>query len=305
MKIVSTTPRTNQNFDNFMELMHNSKYEFVEVFPKEQYFDSNEMRKVLSDCFIAIIGDDEVDLNAIEDAKYLKHIIKWGSGTDSIDFEAAKKHKINVQNTPGILGKYVAEYVLGVIISTYRNLFEYSNTFKQKQMWNKTPGISLYGKKVGLFGYGNIAREIAKLLKPFDCEVFYYDPYVEPCDDSKKIELLELYEISDILIISANLNFENYQIINKQSIDKLKDNCFLINISRGQLLNEKDIFEAIEKKQLNSVFLDVFEVEPPNLDDYYLDNNKINFSQHNASNSKDAIEEVNLEIIEIIKGLIK
>ena len=124
MKIVSTTPRTNQNFDNFMELMHNSKYEFVEVFPKEQYFDSNEMRKVLSDCFIAIIGDDEVDLNAIEDAKYLKHIIKWGSGTDSIDFEAAKKHKINVQNTPGILGKYVAEYVLGVIISTYRNLFE-------------------------------------------------------------------------------------------------------------------------------------------------------------------------------------
>ena len=249
MKIVSTTPRTNQNIDNFVELIHDSKYEFVEVFPKKQHFNSNEMRKILSDCFIAIVGDDEVDLNAIEDAKYLTHIIKWGSGTDSIDFEAVKKHKINVQNTPGILGKYVAEYVLGIIISTNRNLFEYSNTFKQKQMWNKTPGISLFGKKVGLFGYGNIGREISKLLKPFDCEVYFYDPYVEPCHDSKKIELLELYEISDILIISANLNLENYQIINKQSIDKLKNNCLLINISRGQLLNEKDIFEAIKMKQ--------------------------------------------------------
>jgi phosphoglycerate dehydrogenase-like enzyme len=305
MKIVSTTPRTNQNIDNFVELIHDSKYEFVEVFPKKQHFKSNEMKKILSDCFIAIVGDDEVDLNAIEDAKYLTHIIKWGSGTDSIDLEEVKKHKINVLNTPGILGKYVAEYVLGIIISTNRNLFEYSNTFKQKQMWNKTPGSSLFGKKIGLFGYGNIGKEISKLLKPFDCEVYFYDPYVEPCDDSKKIELLELYEISDILIISANLNLENYQIINKQSIDKLKNNCFLINISRGQLLNEKDIFEAIKKKQLNSVFLDVFDVEPPNLDDYYLDDNKINFSQHNASNSNDAIEEVNLEIIEIIKGLIK
>jgi phosphoglycerate dehydrogenase-like enzyme len=304
MIILSTTPRTNQNLYDFKKIIEPTPYSFLQVNPKGQQFNSNEMRKILADCEIAIIGDDEIDNNAIQDAINLKHIIKWGAGTDSIDFKATSIKNITVTNTPGILGKYVAEYVLGIIISTNRNLFEYNNTLKANQLWNKNPGSSLYGKTVGLIGYGNIGKEIANLLSIFNCKIIFFDPYIQVDDNATKVDLNYICTSSDILIISAKLNSETLNIIDKNVIDKLRENCLLINIARGPLLNEKDVFDAVNNKKLKYLFLDVFNTEPPNLDDYYINNNHINFSQHNASNSFDAIEEVNMKILELIKGLV-
>lgn len=304
MKILSTTPRTNQNLDDFKEIVHKTPYSYTEIYPNGQQFNSNEMRKILSDCNIAIVGDDEIDSNALMDANNLKHIIKWGSGTDSIDFQATSYRKITVINTPEILGKYVAEYVLGIIISTNRNLFEYNNTLKMNKLWTKTPGRSLFGKTVGILGYGNIGKEIAKLLLIFNCKIIFFDPYVQLDDNATKVDLSSLLKNSDVLIISAKLSTETLNIINKKTLKKIKENCLLINVSRGPLLNEKDVFDAVNNKKLKYLFLDVFTTEPPKLYDYYINNNHINFSQHNASNSFDAIEEVNMEIIEILKGII-
>lgn len=304
MLILSTTPRTNQNLSDFKKIVESTNYSYLQINPNSQQFDSSEMREILVDCDIAIVGDDEIDSNAIHNANNLKHIIKWGSGTDSIDFEATSNKNISVINTPGILGKYVAEYVLGIIISTNRNLFEYNNTFKMNKLWNKNPGSSLYGKTVGLIGYGNIGKEIANLLAIFNCKTIFYDPYVQTDKNAKKVELSTIFKSSDILIVSAKLSPENSNIIDKNAINKLKENCLLINIARGPLLKENDVFNAVKNKKLKYLFLDVFNSEPPNLNDYYINNHHINFSQHNASNSHDAIEEVNMMILEILKGLI-
>jgi D-3-phosphoglycerate dehydrogenase len=304
MLILSTTPRTNQNLNDFKKIVEPTNYSYLQINPNGQQFDSNEMREILVDCNIAIVGDDEIDSNAIYNAKNLKHIIKWGSGTDSIDFEATSNKNISVTNTPGILGKYVAEYVLGIIISTNRNLFEYNNTLKTNKLWNKNPGSSIYGKTVGLIGYGNIGKEIAKLLSIFNCKTIFFDPYVQTDDNAKKVELSTIYNSSDIVVVSATLSKENLNLIDKNVINQLKENCLLINIARGPILNEKDVFTAVKKKKLKYLFLDVFNSEPPNLDDYFINNHHINFSQHNASNSFDAIEEVNMKILELIKGLV-
>ena len=304
MLILSTTPRTIQNLNDFEKLAEDSNFTFSQINPKAQQFGSNEMREILKDCVIAIVGDDEIDSNAIENANSLKHIIKWGSGTDSIDFEATTAMGISVTNTPGILGKYVAEYVLGIIISTNRNLFEYSNTLKVNNIWNKTPGSSLYGKTVGLIGFGNIGKEIGNLLSIFNCKIIFYDPYVQSNEIGIKVDLTSLYKNSDILIISAKLSSETLNIIDKRAINNFKENCLLINISRGPLLNEEDVFNAVKNKKLKYLFLDVFNSEPPNLENYYIKNNHINFSQHNASNSYDAIQEVNMKIVQLLKGLI-
>jgi len=305
MKIVSTTPRTNQNLENFQKALKDTSYIFNEIFPKNQHFNSMEMKKILSDCYIAIVGDDQIDSNALEHAKNLKHIIKWGSGVDSIDIEYAKQQNIVVTNTPGVLGKYVAEYALGVILATKRNLFEYSNSFKNNKLWNKLPGDSLFNKTVGLIGYGNIGQEIAVLLKPFSCNILYHDPYIQTKNNASSVQLEELYFNSDILILSAKLTPETHEIINKDVLLKLKSNCLLINISRGELINEQDVFDFVDRKQLKYLFLDVFKKEPPELSNYYTENNHVNFSQHNASNSKNAIEEVNNRIIKIVEELIK
>jgi len=102
MLIVSTTPRTNLNLDDFKKIVESTNYSYLQLNPNSQQFDSNEMKKILADCQIAIIGDDEIDSKAIQDAVNLKHIIKWGSGTDSIDFEATSNKNISVTNTPGV-----------------------------------------------------------------------------------------------------------------------------------------------------------------------------------------------------------
>lgn len=301
MKIISTTPRTHHNIKQFKDLVKDSEHSFVEIYPNNQQFTSDEMKDILSDCHIAIIGDDEIDHNSLKNAINLTHIIKWGAGMDSIDFEATRLKSISVTNTPGILGKYVAEYVLGIIISTKRNLYDYTNSFKQKKLWNKSPGSSLFNKTIGIIGFGNIGQEISTLLRPFNTNVIFYDPYVESSQLGRKVKLDELFNCSDVLVLSSKLTDKTAGLINKENLIKLKKDCLLINISRGQVINEEDVFKFVDLNKLNYLFLDVFETEPPQLVNYYTENNNINFSQHNASNSLDAICEVNLKIVDMIK----
>ena len=301
MKIISTTPRTKSNSSNFRELSENFGCTYVEKFPNKQSFNSDEMINELNGFSIAIVGDDELDESFFNQSKTLKLIIKWGSGTDNIDYQAASKNKIKIVNTPNILGKYVAEYLLGIILSNQRKIIEYNSTFKLQQSWNKEPGRSLFNKTVGFIGFGNIGTEFAKLVKPFECNTIFYDPNVNSDQSSSKVSLKNLFQNSDILILAAQLNNETRNIVNKNNLKLLKSNSLLINVSRGPLVNEADLFEAINNNELKYVFLDVFCNEPPHLDNYYVDNQNINFSQHNASNSQEAIKEVNFKVMEILK----
>lgn len=301
MKIISTTPRTKSNSSDFKKLLEKFDCTFVEKFPSKQHFNSEEMINELEGFSIAIVGDDILDENFFNNSKNIKLIIKWGSGTDNIDYLAASNNNIKIKNTPNILGKYVAEYILGIILSNQRKIIEYNNTFKSQQSWNKDPGKSLFNKTIGLLGYGNIGTEFAQIVKPFDCNIIFYDPNVEIDQKARKVDQISLFKESDILIIAAKLNNETKNIINRNNLKLLKSDTMIINISRGQLINELDLFEVINNNELKYVFLDVFCEEPPCLDDYYEDNHSINFSQHNASNSQEAIDEVNFQILQILR----
>ena len=159
----------------------------------------------------------------------------------------------------------------------------------------------MFNKTIGIIGFGNIGQEISALLRPFNTNVIFYDPYVESSQLGRKVKLDELFNCSDVLVLSSKLTNKTAGLINKENLKKLKKDCLLINISRGQVINEEDVFKFVDLKKLNYLFLDVFETEPPQLVNYYTENNNINFSQHNASNSLDAIYEVNLKIVDMVK----
>tara|TARA_Y100000741_G_scaffold227513_1_gene173785 strand:+ start:985 stop:1905 length:921 start_codon:yes stop_codon:yes gene_type:complete len=303
LEIISTCPRTNTNSFELEELCKKFNYKYIEIFPENQGFNSSEMKNILSDTEICIVGDDEVNKDVLIQCKKLKHIIKWGTGTDNIDLNYANENNIKVHNTPNILGKYVAEYTLGLIIDNLRNISNNNSNMKNK-IWDKSSGISLYEKIIGLYGFGDIGRNLAKLVRPFGCEVIYTDLKNMSQNDAEYVQFDQLIEKSQILIISAPLTEDTYKVINKQNLEKNNSLELLVNISRGGLVDENEIFDLVLSQNIKRLSLDVYENEPPLIKDSILNNEKFLFTSHNASNTIDANYEINLQILHILQDIL-
>ncbi len=302
--IISTCERTKSNKDAFKSVAEKFGFDYIENYPTEQGFRAEEMKEVIKDSTICIVGDDSIDSEVINAASKLKHIIKWGSGTDQIDLIAAKSKGIEVINTPNILGKYVAEFVIGLIINSLRKI-TFNNEKMKEKIWDKSLGTSLYKKVVGFYGYGDIAKSLTKLLEPFDCKIIYSDVKDFKLNNAKYRDLKTLISESEVLVLSAPLTEETRGIINADSLKEAGALDLLINISRGELLIENEILEMVENKKLNMLCLDVYEKEPPKLNDVILNNEKILFTSHNASNTIDANDEVNKVILKKLDNILE
>tara|TARA_B100000029_G_C17609432_1_gene968904 strand:+ start:16609 stop:17532 length:924 start_codon:yes stop_codon:yes gene_type:complete len=303
-KIISTCERTKSNKDAFNSVAEKFGFDYIENFPADQGFRAEEMKEVIKDSTICIVGDDSIDSEVINVARKLKYIIKWGSGTDQIDLIAAKSKGIEVINTPNILGKYVAEFVIGLIINSLRKI-TFNNEKMKEKIWDKSLGISLYKKVVGFYGYGDIAKSLTKLLEPFDCKIIYSDVKDFKLNNAKYRDLKTLISESEVLVLSAPLTEETRGIINADSLKEAGALDLLVNISRGELLIENEILEMVESKKLNMLCLDVYEKEPPKLNDVILNNERILFTSHNASNTIDANDEVNKVILKKLDNILE
>jgi phosphoglycerate dehydrogenase-like enzyme len=304
MKIVSTCKRTSENLEDFIKLSKELNFEYIEIFPKNQGFTSNQMMDNLEDSTICIVGDDIIDKKVIDSAKQLKYIIKWGAGIDQIDVEYANTKNITVSNTPNILGKYVAEFVLGLIVSSLRKITQNHINMKSG-LWDKTIGESLYSKTVGFFGYGNIAKNVTKLIEPFNCKILYTDIKNQNIKNAKYLNFDSLIKMSEIIIIAAPLTVDTQGVFNEESLKNADNLQLLINVSRGELVNESDIFNMLGTNKIKLLALDVFEKEPPVLDQKILHDKNILFTSHNASNTIKANDDVNNVIIKKIRDYIK
>ena len=175
-----------------------------------------------------------------------------------------------------------------------RNIFSsYSNLKKLK--WIKDGGNSLYNKKIGIIGVGNIGEDLIKLLSVFDCEIFANDILEYP-SLSKKLKFKYvskdfLYRNSDIISIHVPLNAETKNMINMEVFNKMKKSSILINTSRGQVVSEKDLIYALKNNKIHSAALDVFQNEP--IENKELVNlSNIICTPHIAGNSKQAVIEM-------------
>jgi phosphoglycerate dehydrogenase-like enzyme len=262
-------------------------------------FDSKSLIEYIKDAEGLIIGLEKIDKNIIDCCPNLKIISKYGVGLDNIDLDYCKKLNINIGWTEGINKLSVAEMALGFMLSLCRNLFITSNQLKNGT-WNKSGGIQLSNKTVGIIGVGNIGKEVIRLIKPFNCNILVNDiinnsEYYKE-NNLKEVTKKELFENSDIVTIHAPLTDETKNLINKDILSIMKKTAFLINTSRGLIVSHSDLQWALENNIIAGAALDTYEVEPPDSKEL-LNHPNLICTPHIGGNSSEAVEAMGLSAI--------
>jgi len=200
--------------------------------------------------------------------KKLKVIGRAGVGLDNVDLRAAEEANIQVYNTPDALTNAVAELVIGLMLNLVRGIcLGDSSIRKGKWIKNKLIGQELKGKTLGIIGLGRIGKRIAELAYAFNMKILYYDIIDIPKDLVYKLNLKyktidELIEEADIITLNIPINEDTRHFINKERLGRMKKTSYLINASRGSIINENALIECLKKENIAGAALDVFEEEP-------------------------------------------
>ncbi len=213
-----------------------------------------------------IAGLDGIDADALKAADRLKVISRYGVGVDSVDLDAARQKGVVVTNTPGANSVSVAELALGLMLALARQIPEAVEAVHQGK-WPRYAGLSLEGKTVGILGLGAIGKQLARRLGAFDCRLLAYDPFGDAAAAKElHVELTGLDAVlgnSDFVSLHLPLLPETRGMVNDGFLAKMKKASFLINTSRGEVIDEDALLRALQSGQLKGVGLDAFTVEPP------------------------------------------
>jgi D-3-phosphoglycerate dehydrogenase len=239
-----------------------------------------------------IIGDDPATRRVFEAGKSgkLKAAVKWGIGTDNVDFDACKELNIPVINTPLMFGKEVADVALGYIIGLARQLFFIDREVRLNHAWPKPAGTSLAGKKIAVVGLGDIGSNLVKRLIACDMVVTGYDPSsITFAENILRRSWPEDIEYQDFIVFTCSLNDATFHMLNSRALSLCKDGIFIINVARGPLIDESALINALKSGKVKAAALDVFEEEPLPQNSKLKDMPSCIFGTHNGSNTKEAV----------------
>lgn len=247
-----------------LQALENAGFELV-MNPHGRKLTKEETAELAKGCHGIVAGTEKYDKDMLNSLKELKVISRVGTGTDAIDLEAAKELEIAIFKTPDGPTDAVAELALALMLCVFRKISVMDGEVKN-DIWKKRMGNLLKGKTVGIIGMGKIGRRLIELLKPFRCTVIANDPYPDG-EWAKKnnvslIELDKLLEESDIVSIHIPFSEETKHLINRERMDRMKDSAVIINTSRGGIVEETSLFDALKYQKLGGAALDVMEKEP-------------------------------------------
>ena len=234
--------------------------------PKNKKFSRNELLKIIHKFDGIICGTDKIDRIFLKKAKRLKIVSRVGIVLDNLDLQLLRKNLIKVTYTPDAPSKTVAEYTIGLMINLLRNIHTSRKSF-EKGKWVKILGKNLNEAKIGIVGVGRIGSELLRLLKTFNCK----DILVNDINIDKKI--LKKYSIKkttknnifkncNLITFHLPLSMQTKNLVTKKEINLMKRDTILINTSRGGIINEDDLYNALKKKKIHSAALDVYAKEP-------------------------------------------
>jgi D-3-phosphoglycerate dehydrogenase len=238
-------------------------------------FDVEQKPVRTEDELAAIVGDatvlvtrayNKVTRRVIEAAPQLELIAQATSGIDNIDADAARERNVTIVNMPGINADAVAELVLGFMISLTRTVPFYTREVVQGRFHRDDCATrhELRHHRLGILGLGQVGSRVARLARAFGMEVFAYDPYIAEFPNAQHVEALgALLATSDILTLHVPLTSETRGIIGANEIASLKPGSYVINASRGEVLDQRAALAALASHHLAGLALDVFDPEPP------------------------------------------
>jgi glyoxylate reductase len=240
---------------------------------------------------------DKIDKEIMQLAKKLKVISTYSVGYDHIDTQFAKENKIRVGYTPEVLTDATANMAFALLLDVLRRISEGDRIIRKGQ-WKQIygaydyVGLDLHGKTLGIMGLGRIGKTLAKRAKAFDMKIIYHNRKQISKTEEKKIGVKyttfkKLISQSDVISIHVPHTKETNQIFNMKIFRKMKNTAFLINTSRGKVINEKDLAIALKQKIIAGAGLDVFETEPINKNHPFLKLENIVLAPHIGSSTKE------------------
>jgi glyoxylate reductase len=223
---------------------------------------------------LATLLSDKIDAEVFDAAPKLKMIAQLAVGFDNVDVQEATKRGIYVSNTPEVLTDTTADFAWTLLMALARRVVEadkYVRMGKWKVGWHPAmlQGRDVYGATMGIVGAGRIGYAVAKRATGFSMKILFYDviprPEMEKDFGAKKVDLDELLKQSDFVSVHVPLMKETHHLINAEKLRLMKKTAYLINNSRGPVVDEKALYEALNEGRIAGAGLDVFEQEPTSL----------------------------------------
>jgi D-3-phosphoglycerate dehydrogenase / 2-oxoglutarate reductase len=271
----------------------------------------NDLESMISTYDAVIVRSrTQVTKEVIDAGKNLKVIGRAGVGVDNIDIEESRRRNIAVLNTPNALTNSVAEFTLGLMLSLSRKIPSADFSMKRGE-WEKTKflGSELRGKTYGTIGIGKIGQKVAELSKAFGMNIVANDVIPIPPALVERLNIRvstqeEVFSMSDFVDIHVPLTKETENLANYEKFRIMKKTAFLINTSRGKVVNERDLQRALEAKLIAGAALDVYETEPPNFPSL-IQRSDLIATSHIAGQTVEAQSESGVEIVEAVLRVLK
>ena len=254
---------------------------------------------------VVIRSATKLTKEVLDKAEQLKIIARCGVGIDNVDLDFAKSKNIFVTNAPSANLISVVELTVALIISASRKL-SLADSHLKKGEWNRSEflGNELYGKTLGIVGFGKAGRLVADRMKSFGMSIVFYDPYVTDWNGSEEsVELDDLLRTADVVSIHVIKTKDTENLISKDMLDLLKPSSIIVNTSRGGVLDEDYLFELLESEKIFGAGLDVYSNEPPENVDRYNGLNLVT-TPHIGASTNEAQLKAGLETIENIKKIL-
>lgn len=228
-----------------------------------------EMLQHIKDCQVLIPEHVKVDHSLLSTAKNLK-LVQTGAGYDNVDIAACSQLGIWAANAAGVNAQAVAEHVMALLLSYYKNIPFLDAFMKNKldQHQLDYTGSELAGKTIGIIGFGAIGKKVADFCRVFELKVLAYarNTVVQADSFVQMTDFATLISTSDIVSVHIPLNQQTKQLINKAVFQKMKNTSLFINTARGGIVNESDLIDALKNRDIAGACLDVFEAEPLPID---------------------------------------
>lgn len=235
--------------------------------PSDGPLPAEEVAALAHECDVLVVGADPVQEAAFMGNVRLKGVFKHGAGLDNIDLDAARRHGVPVAYAPGVNATGVGDLAVAFMLILARDLIETSQATRAGH-WILAIGCELAGKNLGLIGFGKIGRQVAKRALAFDMTVQYYDIVDTPgaadlADVSRADGLDVLLATSDFVSLHLPLNAGTKGLLDKQALSRMRQGSYLINTSRGGIVDEAALAELLRAGRIGGAAFDVFEHEPP------------------------------------------
>lgn len=267
----------------------------------------DDLKQVLAKAEALVVRNrTQVNEELFAAAPNLKVVGRAGVGLDNIDIDAANRHGVVVSAALGINAIAVGELTLGLALALLRKVTELDSSTRSGE-WNRKAGVEITGKTWGMLGFGATARALAKLLKGFDVTILAYDPFAKLDPDfaretnTRLASLDEVIAASDIISLHMPATPETTKMINAARLAQMKPSAIIVNVGRGELIDEEALESALKSTVIAGAALDVRESEPPK-DSRFSDLPNVILTPHIAGITKESQAKINQVLVSEVEA---